>query len=212
MNMGTNAEYVCISESGTVALKPSNLSYEEAATLPYGAIMATSLLAKGSVRRGQKVLINGASGGIGSMAVQLAKHFGAEVTGVCGTPRLEFVKSLGVDKVIDYTKEDFTQNGVYGYNELLGRADSGFEHIRRIFSSLYMPFSRSLLEIAAPIRFSEHVLLANPVIALVRSLFRVVSTTIAHSRLCALRIPSNPYFSSQLGGMISSLHSRSVST
>jgi len=111
MNMGANAEYVCIPETGTVALKPVNLSYEKAATLPYGAIMATSLLGKAKIRSGQKVLINGASGGIGSMAVQLARQFGAEVTGVCGTPRLEFVRSLGADKVIDYTKEDFTQNG-----------------------------------------------------------------------------------------------------
>jgi NADPH:quinone reductase-like Zn-dependent oxidoreductase len=111
MNMGANAEYVCISESGSVALKPTNLSYEEAVTLPYGAIMATSLLGKANIQRGQKVLINGASGGIGSMAVQLAKYYGAEVTGICGTPRLAFVKSLGADKVIDYTKEDFTQNG-----------------------------------------------------------------------------------------------------
>lgn len=131
MNMGANAEYVCIPEAGSVAHKPSNLGYEEASTLPYGAIMATSLLAKANLQRGQKVLINGASGGIGSMAVQLAKHFGADVTGVCGTPRLEFVKSLGADRVIDYTKEDFTQNGeTYDLIfDILGR--SSFSQVRR---------------------------------------------------------------------------------
>ena len=112
MKMGANAEYLCIPESGMVALKPANLSYAEAAALPYGAIMASSLLRKAHLQPGQKVLINGASGGIGSMAVQLAKHHsGAEVTGVCGTPRLDFVRSLGADKVLDYTREDFTQNG-----------------------------------------------------------------------------------------------------
>jgi NADPH:quinone reductase-like Zn-dependent oxidoreductase len=111
MNMGANAEYICLPESGTIALKPANLTFDEAATLPYGAIMAVSLLQKANLKPGQKVLINGASGGIGAMAVQLAKYYGAEVTGVCGAPRLEYVKSLGADKVIDYTKEDFTQNG-----------------------------------------------------------------------------------------------------
>ena len=131
MNMGANAEYVCIPESGSVALKPSKLSYEEAATLPYGAIMATSLLGKANLQRGQKVLINGASGGIGSMAVQLAKYYGAEVTGVCGTPRLEFVRSIGADKVIDYTRKDFTQNGeTYDLIfDILGR--SSFSRVKR---------------------------------------------------------------------------------
>ena len=111
MRMGAYAEYICVPETGAVTHKPANLTYAQAATLPYGAIMASSLLAKANLQPGQKVLINGASGGIGAMAVQLACHLGAEVTGVCGTPRLDFVRSLGASKVLDYRKDDFTRNG-----------------------------------------------------------------------------------------------------
>jgi NADPH:quinone reductase-like Zn-dependent oxidoreductase len=128
-SMGCHAEYKCMREDQPLALIPSNLSYEEAAALSFGGMSALDFFRRAKLQSGDRVLINGASGAVGSAAVQLAKHFGAHVTGVCGSGNVALVKSLGADDVIDYTNQDFTQNGV-AYDVIVDTAGTA-------------PFSRS---------------------------------------------------------------------
>ena len=109
--MGCYAEYKCVADDGPIALIPANLTYDDAASLCFGGTTALNFFRRGKLQRGESVLVIGASGSVGTAAVQLAQHFGAEVTGVCSTANADLVRSLGAARVIDYTKEDFTTNG-----------------------------------------------------------------------------------------------------
>ena len=158
MVFGANAEYICLPEKpgemeGGVAIKPANMSYEEAATVPFGGRDALHFLRKGDIQSGQKILINGAGGSIGTFGIQLAKQYGAEVTAVDSTAKLDMLRSIGADHVVDYTKEDFTKRGeVY---------DVIFDVIGKV------SFSRS----AESIKQNGTYLLANPSSQMVQGLW-----------------------------------------
>jgi len=109
--LSTYAEYATVPESSALAMKPSTVGYEEAVAIPFGGVTALNFLKRGNIKSGQQILIYGASGSVGTSAIQLAKHFGTEVTAVCSTSNIKLMQSLGADHVIDYTREDFTKNG-----------------------------------------------------------------------------------------------------
>ena len=136
---GTYADYVCWPEDGLLATRPANLTDEEAASIPYGGLLALHVLRRADVQAGQRVLVYGASGAVGTSAVQLARHFGAEVTGVCSTANLALVRSLGATTVVDYTREDFTARG-QRYDLILDavgkrKSAAGLRHCDRALAS-----------------------------------------------------------------------------
>jgi NADPH:quinone reductase-like Zn-dependent oxidoreductase len=143
-NFGTHAEYICMPEKASITIMPSNMTYEEAAAVCYGLMLAITYIRKIDFKTNPKILINGGSGSIGSAAVQLAKHYGADVTAVCNTKNLELVKSLGASEVIDYTKDDFTKNGKLYDVVLDAVGKSSFFRCKKILKPRGVYFSTEL--------------------------------------------------------------------
>lgn len=185
LKVGANAEYVCLPESwpkGVLAIKPANMSFEEAAAVPVGGMTALQILRKADIQQGQDVLIYGASGSVGTYAVQLAKVFGAEVTAVCSSRNFEMVKSIGADHLIDYRKEEFTQNGkIYDVIfDAVGKISSSRSKGSLAENGIYLTVQTSTSEKMADLLFLKELLEEGRIKPFIDKRYPLAETAEAH--------------------------------